>query len=50
MKIKYRGKKMYFCNMVENYIEQFASLLTGRTDEIIFPSIEDFLGEENNEI
>lgn len=50
MKIKYRGKKMYFCNMIENYIEQFASLLTGRTDEIIFPSIEDFLGEENNEI
>lgn len=50
MKIKYRDKKMYVCNMIENYVEQFASLIMGRTTEIIFPDLNKFLGEEIDEI
>ena len=50
MKIKYRGKNMYVCNMIENYVEQFASFIMERCDEIIFPDVNNFMGEEINEV
>lgn len=50
MKIKYRNKNMYLCNMIENYVEQFASLIMERSKDIVFPDINDFLGEELHEI
>ena len=50
MKIKYRNKKMFMCNMIENYVEQFASLIMGRTENIIFPDLDEFIGEELDEI
>ena len=50
LKIKYRDKKMYVCNMIENYVEQFSSLIMGRSEEIKFPDVNDFLGEEIDEI
>ena len=50
MKFNYRNKKMYVCNMIDNYIEQFASFLIGKSDNIIFPDIDGFLGEELDEI
>ena len=49
MKIMYRDKKMYICNMIENYVEQFASVIMGRTDEIVFPDIDDFILEEEKD-
>lgn len=45
-KIKYRNKNMYLCNMIENYVEQFASVIMGRREEIIFPDVNEFMGEE----
>ena len=50
MKMFYRNKKMYICNMIENYVEQFASLIMGRNEMLVFPDINDFLGEECYEI
>ncbi len=48
MKIYYRNKRMYFCNMIENYVEQYAALIMGRSQELIFPDIDGFTGEEQN--
>ena len=50
MKVTYRDKKMFICNMIENYVEQFASMVMGRTDKIVFPDIKLFVGEEKDEI
>lgn len=46
MKMMYRNKKMYLCNALENYIEQYASLIMGRGDNIVFPDIDNFIGED----
>ena len=43
MKIKYRNKKMYMCNMIENYVEQFASLIMERDNKIVFPDVNEFI-------
>lgn len=40
--IKYHGKKMYFANMLDDYVEQFSAFLQGRKDEILFPDVLDF--------
>ena len=51
MKIKYRNKNMYLCNMIDNYVEQFASLIMGRSEVWVFPDIDNFcIGEEFYEI
>lgn len=50
MKINYRNKKMYLCNMIENYIEQFVALIMDRSDKIIFPDVLGFEREEYGEI
>lgn len=50
MKIRYRNKKMYMCNMIENYVEQFASLIMGRDEIIVFPDVDEFVGEEFHEV
>lgn len=50
MKIRYRDKKMFVCNMIENYVEQYASLIMGRCEKIIFPDIDEFTGEESDEV
>lgn len=44
MKIVYRNKKMYVCNMIENYVEQYASFVMGRIDDIVFPRISELVG------
>lgn len=46
MKMMYRNKKMYISNVIENYVEQYASLIMERGDSLIFPDINDFIGEE----
>ena len=50
MKIKYRNKNMYICNMIENYVEQFASLIMERNELFMFPDINEFIEEEYYEI
>lgn len=50
MKIFYRNKKMFVCNMIENYIEQFASLIMDRVDVIEFPDVSELMGEEYGKI
>lgn len=50
MKIKYRNKTMYMCNMIENYVEQFASLIMERSDKVVFPDINEFIEEECHEV
>lgn len=50
MKIFYRNKKMFVCNMIENYIEQFASLIMDRVNEIEFPDVSELMGEEYGKI
>lgn len=50
VKIRYRDKKMFVCNMIENYVEQYASLIMGRCEKIIFPDIDEFTGEESDEV
>ena len=46
MKMLYRNKRMYLCNVLENYIEQYASLIMGRGDNIVFPDVDNFIGED----
>ena len=46
MKILYRNKKMFVCNMIENYVEQYASFIMERCENIVFPDIDEFVGEE----
>ena len=50
MKIIYRDKKMYLCNAIDNYVEQFAACIMDRCETIIYPDIKDFRGEENDEV
>lgn len=50
MKIKYRNKNMYMSNMIENYVEQYASLIMGRDETLVFPDVNEFEGEEFHEI
>lgn len=51
MKIIYKSKKMFICNMIESYVEQFAAMIMQRTDKMIFPDINDFIYEEEfNEV
>ena len=46
-KIIYKNKKMFMCNMLEEYIMQFAMLLAGKCESICYPSVKDYLGEED---
>lgn len=41
---------MYVCNMIENYVEQYASLIMERTDDIVFPDVVELVGEEYGKI
>ena len=43
----YNSKKMYVCNMLENYVEQYAALLQGKREKICFPDFEGYIGEED---
>ena len=46
-KIMYKNRKMYFGNMLEDYVSSFAGLLAGRNTEIVYPDVEYYLGEED---
>lgn len=44
-KILYRNKKMYITNMIEEYVAQYAALLSGRRDYIDLPTFEGYEGD-----
>lgn len=46
-KIVYGNKKMFLCNAIEEYISQYSSLLEGRRNNIEFPKVEEYLGENS---
>lgn len=46
-KVLYRGKKMYVCNMLEEYISQYAALLAHKREKIDYPNVKDYLGGED---
>lgn len=46
-KIRYKNKKMYLCNMLEEYVEQVASMIMGLRDQVVFPEVVDYIGEED---
>ena len=48
-KILYCSKKMYICNMLEEYVSQVAGYVMGTRDKILFPQVEDYLGEEEED-
>lgn len=38
-KILYKNKKMFFCNMLDEYVSQIAAYIQERIDEICFPNV-----------
>lgn len=49
-RIVYCGKSMYVCNMLEEYVEQYAALLAGRREYMTFPDVDCYMGEDKDEI
>ncbi len=46
-KIIYKDKEMYVGNMLEEYVASYAALLAGRQEEVVFPDVTLYLGEED---
>ena len=47
-KILYMGKKMFIANMIEEYVSQYASFLSEKRQNVVFPSVKDYLGAEDD--
>ena len=47
-RINYMDRKMFIANMLEEYISQYAALLAGKREKVVFPQINDYLGEEDD--
>lgn len=47
-KVMYMDKRMFLANMMEDYVAQYAALLSGKRDTVIFPQVSDYLGEEDD--
>ena len=47
-KVKYVDKKMYIANMIEEYVSQYAAFLAEKRETVVFPKINDYLGEEDD--
>lgn len=43
--VVYKNRKMHMANMIEEYVEQYASYLMGRSSKIVFPDINGYIGE-----
>lgn len=46
-KIIYNGKKMFLCNMLEEYVSTIAQFIEGKDVKIIYPKVVDYLGEKD---
>ena len=47
-KVLYMDKKMFIANMIEEYISQYAAFLAGKRKDVIFPAVNNYLGEEDD--
>ena len=47
--IEYKKKKMYFGNMLEDYISQISKYIQGESSQILFPDINKYIGEEKED-
>ncbi len=43
----YNNKKMYMSNALENYVTTYAAVLAGRKEKMIYPDVENYLGDED---
>ena len=46
-KIVYKDRKMFMCNMMEEYVSSIANYIEGKRGDIIYPSVEDYCGEKD---
>lgn len=46
-KMRYKGRVMYICNALEEYVSDIAALFAHRRKEIVYPSIMNYLGEKD---
>ncbi|MBR1861487.1 MAG: type II CRISPR-associated endonuclease Cas1 [Lachnospiraceae bacterium] len=46
-KVNYGLRDMYMCNMLEEYVEGYAAMVSGNRESVIFPDIDEYLGEED---
>jgi len=46
-RIRYNGKSMFLCNMIEEYIETVAAYFAGKDVNIEFPYVDNYIGEED---
>lgn len=37
---------MYLCNALEKYVENYAAILMGRTNELVFPDVKEYWGKD----
>lgn len=49
-RVIYRGKNMFLCNVIENFIEQYAGVISKTRDNIIYPDINMYRGEDKDEV
>lgn len=50
-RIRYRNKKMYFSNMLDEYVSQVAGFYQDHQKVIVYPNVNDFMmGDEGDEI
>ena len=44
-KVKYREKNMFFSNVLEEYVSNIASIISNRTNNVVYPDIDGYQGE-----
>lgn len=47
-KVRYMEKNMFLGNMIEEYIAQYAAFLSGKRENVVFPEICNYIGEEDD--
>lgn len=47
-KVKYMDKKMFIANMIEEYVIEYAALLSGKREDINYPDVSQYIGKEDD--
>ncbi len=47
-RVIFMDKKMFMANMIEEYVSQYAAFLAEKRENVVFPQIKDYLGEEDD--
>ncbi len=48
--IRYMGKEMYLCNAMEEYVQQYASVIMGRSSDWVMPDVYEYNWKGEHEI